>query len=96
MSFVLIGLIALSVVLAFGPWFQGYRTYLSGFLTALWSGLLPIAHEYLPLALDASTYLKGLDWTQYVAKDKAPFIVLGVTLLFMVLKFVSQKPWVKK
>lgn len=85
-----IGLVVLS------PMFKGYRTQIAASLTAMIGGLLPMLHDFLapilPYASDVVTYLKDLDWREYVSAEKAPWIILGTGVVFYILRRMTTGP----
>ena len=80
---ILIALTLIAVLIAFGPWFKSYRTMIFGTL----SGLITAG---LPLLSEVFAYLKDLDWREYVTAEKAPWVILAITVLFMVLRFRTK------
>lgn len=85
-------LIAVAVVayVLFSNRFAGYRTKTAAWLTGIIGGVIPLAgdlgHQVLPYAFDISTYLKDLDWRQYLSESQVPFVMIGLGILFYVLR----------
>src|SRR5687767_11405988 len=97
LGYIILGLIAVAVgVVLFSPWLKGRRTQIAASLTAMLGGVLPMMHEFLapilPYASDVVTYLKDLDWRQYVSADKAPWIMLGMGVVFYILRRMTTTP----
>lgn len=77
-------LIALAVgAFLFLPQLKGKRTYVFNSALGLIAGVLP-------LAVEVSGYLQGLDWTQYVSAKYVPYAVLAVALIGMVLRRLTS------
>lgn len=85
MWIILVLLIAASLAVAFLPQLRGFRTVAFGVMSTVWTVALPLLGQI-------TEYLKGLDWQQYVAPEQAPWVILAVTLVFMVLRFVTTGP----
>jgi hypothetical protein len=85
LALILFALVAVSLVVAFGPWFKGWRTQTFGALTSAWAGGLPFLAEL-------SAYLKDLDWTQYVSAKAVPGVILALTVIFMWLRYRTTGP----
>ena len=92
----MIGIILLAVFVAgvayvlFSDRFAGFRTKTAAWLTAILGGALPLAGDasqtFLPYAYDVSAYLKDLDWRQYLDASRAPYIMIGLGVLFYILR----------
>lgn len=80
MWIVLLLLAMMAAVVALGPWFKSYRTvifnYIVGALVAV-----------LPLIAELTGYLQSLDWRLYVKPEYAPWALLIVTVLSIILRY---------
>ena len=80
----------------FSDRFKGYRTQIAASLTAGIGGVLPMLHDVmgtlLPYASDVVTYLRDLDWRQYVSAEKAPWVILGMGIVFYILRRMTTGP----
>ena len=97
LGYIIFGLILVAIgFVIFSPWLQGRRTQIAASLTAMLGGILPMLHDFLvpilPYASDVVTYLKDLDWRQYVSADKAPWIILGTGVVFYILRRMTTGP----
>ena len=93
---VFIILLAVIGYVVFSPRFTGYRTQIAAYITATIGGVLPMLHDFLapalPYASDILAYLKDLDWRTYLSPDKAPYIIIGTTILFFILRRMTTTP----
>jgi hypothetical protein len=85
MWIILLVLIAASLAVAFLPQLKGFRTQAFAVMSAIWTAVLPLLG-------DIFSYLKDLDWRQYVSPEQAPWLILAVTLVFMGLRYVTTGP----
>lgn len=97
LGYIILAIIVAGIVLVlFSPWFKGRRTQIAASLTAMLGGVLPMLHDFLapilPYANDVVTYLKDLDWRQYVSAEKAPWIILGTGVVFYILRRMTTGP----
>ena len=89
-------LLAVVAYAVFSKRFTGYRTQIAASITAAAGGGLPLLGDLiapaLPYASDIATYLKDLDWRQYVGVEKAPWIILGTGIVFYILRRMTTGP----
>lgn len=78
-------LIATLVALLLLPGLRGLRTWLFAGISSTWLAIVPLLADWIG-------YLQGLDWTQYVTKEYAPFVVLAVNLAFFFLRWLTTRP----
>ena len=94
-GYIILGLlfVALAFIL-FSPGLKGFRTQIAAALTAGIGGLLPVIHDFaatvMPYASDVVTYLKDLDWRQYVSPQSAPYIMIGLGVVFYILRRMTS------
>ena len=95
-GYILVILLAVVAYAVFSSRFTGWRTKIAATFTAVVGGLLPLLGDLLapalPYASDIATYLKDLDWREYVGADNAPWIVLGTGILFFILRRMTTGP----
>ena len=79
-------IIAAALVALFAiPALKGFRTRIFGLAVSVIGGVLPIAN-------DLFGYLQGLDWTQYVSTKNAPFIMLAIGVIVIILRYLTTGP----
>jgi hypothetical protein len=98
--FLAVALIAAIGFILFSPMFKRFRTQIAAALTAGIGGLLPALHDWaataLPYANDVVVYLKDLDWRQYLSPQFAPYAMIGLGVLFYILRrMTNTAPGVK-
>ena len=82
-------LIAAGAALLFIPQLKGWRTIVLNAAVAGFAGVAPLLSEVLP-------FLQGLDWTKYVTENAVPWVMLGVGLAGIILRYATSGPVGKK
>lgn len=95
LGYLIFGLIAVVVGLVlFSPWLKGFRTQTAAGLTAAIGGVFPLLADawvaVLPYSYDVVSYLKDLDWREYMDADKAPYIMIGLGVAFYILRRITD------
>jgi hypothetical protein len=98
----MLGLLFFAIVAAaiiyvmLSPRMVGFRTKTVAWITGVAGGVIPaissVAAVVLPYGVDITTYLKDLDWRQYVDPSYAPAIIIGMSVLFYVLRRMTTAP----
>lgn len=101
LGFIILGLIAVVVgFVLFSPWLKGFRTQIAAALTATVGGVLPLIGDawrsMLPYSYDVAGYLKDLDWRQYLTAQMAPWVMIGIGVIFYILRRMTTTPVGKK
>ena len=96
-GYIILGLLAVAVgVVLFSPWLKGFRTQIAAALTAFIGGALPLIGDawraVLPYSYDVAGYLKDLDWRQYLTPQMAPWIMIGLGVIFYILRRMTTTP----
>ena len=86
MAYLLIALLIAVLAVMFLPAFRGFRTQI-----VAWAGTIGIG-GVLPYLSEAFGYLNGLDWRQYITPEYAPALMIGVGLIFVVLRKMTTGP----
>lgn len=81
-AFLLVGGILL---FCFLPQLKGWRTQIFASITAVGGGLLPLMG-------DIFTYLDGLDWRQYLKPEHAPWMILAIGIIVLILRKLTTGP----
>lgn len=93
LALVIVG--ALAAIL-FSDLFKGLRTQIAAWLVGILGGVLPLLGDWwttiMPYSLDIVTYLKDLDWRTYISANKAPYIMVGMGILFYILRRMTTTP----
>ena len=83
--FILLIILAGIVALLSIPALKGWRTTVFGGAVTVIGGILPLANQIFG-------YLQSLDWQQYIDPKYAPFAMLGIGLMVIVLRFATTGP----
>lgn len=78
-------LVIFTVAVAFVPQLSGLRTKIAARLTIVWGAILPLLSDWLPI-------LKAADWRTMINPQLAPWIILGLALLFEFLRRITTGP----
>lgn len=82
---ILLVIVAAGVALIFCKRLEGWRTRIAALVTAVAGGALPLLSEvFQPL----STF----DWMKYTDPKIAPWIMLGVGVVFAMLRYATKGP----
>ena len=86
MGYLILIVLAVAVIALFTvPQLKGFRTRLFGAFVAVAGGLLPLFSEL-------TGYLQGLDWQQYLPANQAPWAMLAIGLIVIVLRYMTTGP----
>lgn len=96
-GYIILGLLLLVVgFVLFSPWLKGFRTQIAAALTAIIGGVFPLLGDVwaaiLPYSYDVVGYLKDLDWRQYLSAQMAPWVMIGVGVVFYILRRMTTGP----
>ena len=83
--FILIVVLGAIIALLSIPALRGWRTTIFGGAVTVIGGILPLANQIFG-------YLQGLDWQQYIDPKYAPFAMLGIGLMVVILRFATTGP----
>jgi hypothetical protein len=86
MEWILIGLVLAVLIVTFLPQLKGWRTLFFGYVGTLGLG------GVLPYIAEASAYLNGLDWRQYVPEHYAPIIIIVIGIVNVILRKKTTTP----
>jgi len=78
-------LIAIALALIFVPQFKGYKTI-------IFNGLLAAFGAITPMLADTFGFMQGLDWTKYVSENAVPWMVLGIGVGGIILRYATKGP----
>jgi hypothetical protein len=78
-------IIAAAAAMIFVPQLKSWRTIIFNAVVAGLGGVLPLLSELLP-------FLQGLNWTQYVTENAVPWVVLGVGVAGIMLRYATSGP----
>jgi hypothetical protein len=97
LGYIILGLLAVGLgVLVFSPWLKGFRTQIAAALTAFIGGVLPLIGDawraILPYSYDVVGYLKDLDWRQYLTAQMVPYVMIGIGVIFYILRRMTTGP----
>lgn len=84
-----LALIAFAIAMLFVPAFKGYRTIIFNGFVAVFGAIMPMLAEIFGFA-------QGLDWTKYVTENAVPWVVLGIGVGGIVLRYATKGPVGKK
>ena len=85
-GYIILGLLAVAVgVVLFSPWLKGFRTQIFGALTVIWGAAVPLLTQI-------TDYLQTLDWRQYLTPQMAPWIMIGLGVIFYILRRMTTTP----
>lgn len=82
---ILIALAVALVALFTIPALKGARTRIFGAFIAVAGGLLP-------LFADLTGYLQSLDWQQYLPANQAPWAILAIGVIVIILRYLTTSP----
>jgi hypothetical protein len=86
MGYVILVVLAIAVIgLLTIPALKGARTRIFGTFLAVAGGLLP-------LFADLTGYLQGLDWQQYLPANQAPWAMLIIGVIVIILRYLTTGP----
>lgn len=96
-GYFIVGLLFLALaVILFSPWLKGFRTQIAAALTAVIGGVLPLLGDawraILPYSYDVVGYLKDLDWRQYLTAQMVPYVMIGIGVIFYILRRMTTGP----
>lgn len=80
-----IALVAFALAMLFIPAFKGYRTI-------IFNGTVAVFGAILPLLSESFAFLQGLDWTKYFGPNVVPWVVLGIGLGGIALRYATKGP----
>lgn len=80
-----LALVAFALALIFVPWFKGYRTI-------IYNGLIAVLAGVTPMLSETFGFMQGLDWTKYVTENAVPWVVLGIGVGGIVLRYATKGP----
>lgn len=86
MVWILLIFTALVLAFMFMPVFKGFRTQI-----VAWVGTIGIG-GILPYLADTFSYLNGLDWRQYITPEYAPVLMIGIGVVFVILRKMTTGP----
>lgn len=84
-----LALIAFALALMFVPQFKGYRTIVFNAVVAGVGAIMPMLSEIFGFA-------QGLDWTKYVTENAVPWVILGIGVGGIILRYATKGPVGKK
>lgn len=80
MWIVLLVVVLLGAAVVFLPWFKGYRTLIVNWITVIIGGILPLVAE-------VTGFLQDVDWQTYLPPKYVPFMLIGLPVLNIILRY---------
>lgn len=84
-----VAIVAFALALLLIPQFEGWRT-------VIFNSVVTFFGAIAPMLADTFGFMQGLDWTKYVSEKAVPWVILGIGVGGIWLRYLTKGPVGKK